>query len=30
VGKNTSVALGDHFQDFIEAQVAQGEVAPFV
>ena len=24
MGKNTSVALGDHFQDFIEAQIAQG------
>ena len=22
--KNTSVALGDHFQDFIAAQIAQG------
>ena len=24
MGKNTSVALGDHFQDFIAAQIAQG------
>jgi antitoxin ParD1/3/4 len=24
MGKNTSVALGDHFQDFIETQIAQG------
>jgi antitoxin ParD1/3/4 len=24
MGKNTSIALGDHFQDFIEAQIAQG------
>jgi antitoxin ParD1/3/4 len=24
MGKNTSVALGDHFRDFIEAQIAQG------
>lgn len=24
MGKNTSVALGDHFQHFIEAQIAQG------
>jgi antitoxin ParD1/3/4 len=24
MGKNTSVALGDYFQDFIEAQIAQG------
>ena len=24
MGKNTVVALGDYFQDFIEAQIAQG------
>jgi antitoxin ParD1/3/4 len=24
MGKNTSVVLGDHFQDFIAAQIAQG------
>jgi len=24
MGKNTSVARGDHFQDFIAAQIAQG------
>ena len=24
MGKNTSVALGDHFQDFIQAQIAHG------
>jgi antitoxin ParD1/3/4 len=24
MGKNNSVALGDHFQDFIETQIAQG------
>ena len=24
MGKNTSVALGDHLQDFIAAQIAQG------
>ena len=24
MGKSTSVVLGDHFQDFIEAQIARG------